>query len=491
VIKTVPTAGRLAIMTVFALSCFCLLLYLWSAFGGPVPLRPKGYRAFVSFPEATQLAPQADIRIAGVSVGKVVKVEPDLKSNRTRATLEIKPEFAPIPKDTRAMLRLKSVLGETFVSLTPGNRRNGLLHDGGTLPNAAVAPTVELDEVLSTFDKRTQAAWQTWMQSQAQAAMGRGADINAAFGILPGFLESSDKLLGTLDTQSAATRKVIDKTGEFFADLSARTGQLRGLITDSNRFFQTTAQRNQDLANVFRELPRFERESRATLPQLTAFGKRSDPVVRQLQPVASAMTPTFAALNRLSPEFKGFFARLTPVVEASQKGLPAFERILKQVPPLFQDFQPFLRDANPMVAYIGAHKREVTSFFANVTAASNGRDVALDRTSQDVHYLRISQTLNPESLSFYPHALGSTRTNAYPAPGAFDKLAAGLNMYDGRTCSNGDVAQPDSADPPELLSFVQQFAFRTSGSAIARPACTQQPNQTGFSTAFPQLRAEP
>ena len=42
--KAAPTFGRIAAMVVFALSCFGLLLFLWLAFGGAVPLKPKGYR---------------------------------------------------------------------------------------------------------------------------------------------------------------------------------------------------------------------------------------------------------------------------------------------------------------------------------------------------------------------------------------------------------------------------------------------------------------
>ena len=75
--KSAPSFGRIAAMVVFALSCFGLLLFLWLAFGGAVPLKPKGYRINVSFAEATQLATEADVRISGVPVGKVKTIEPD------------------------------------------------------------------------------------------------------------------------------------------------------------------------------------------------------------------------------------------------------------------------------------------------------------------------------------------------------------------------------------------------------------------------------
>ena len=53
-----------------------ILLYLWLTFGGSIPLRSEGYRFTVKFPEATQLAQEADVRISGVNVGKVHRSRP-------------------------------------------------------------------------------------------------------------------------------------------------------------------------------------------------------------------------------------------------------------------------------------------------------------------------------------------------------------------------------------------------------------------------------
>ena len=95
-IKTVPTLGRIAVMALFALSSFAACLYLWMAFGGSSPLKPQGYQFRTSFPEATQLANQSDVRISGVSVGKVIKLEPD--GNRTRATIELRQRLRADPE---------------------------------------------------------------------------------------------------------------------------------------------------------------------------------------------------------------------------------------------------------------------------------------------------------------------------------------------------------------------------------------------------------
>ena len=59
--KAAPSLPRIIVMVVFALSCFLILTYLWTSFGGPTPLGAQGYRFQVDFDEATQLADNADV----------------------------------------------------------------------------------------------------------------------------------------------------------------------------------------------------------------------------------------------------------------------------------------------------------------------------------------------------------------------------------------------------------------------------------------------
>ena len=120
-----PSAAKIGIAVAFAFSCFGLLLFLWNAFGGPVPFAPEGYRVKVPVDEAAQLAVESDVRISNVSVGRVKAIElEDEGENRdlALATIEIENRYAPIPEDTRAILRQKTLLGETYVELTPGDR---------------------------------------------------------------------------------------------------------------------------------------------------------------------------------------------------------------------------------------------------------------------------------------------------------------------------------------------------------------------------------
>ena len=75
--KQAPSAGKIVTMVAFAASCIGLLLFLWISFGGAVPFAAQGYRMKVEFQDAVQLGVQSDVRISGVSVGKVVAVSLD------------------------------------------------------------------------------------------------------------------------------------------------------------------------------------------------------------------------------------------------------------------------------------------------------------------------------------------------------------------------------------------------------------------------------
>ena len=108
-----PSIARVLTMVLFTLSCIGLMLFLWLSFGGTIPFNPQSYEFKASFPDASQLADQADVRIAGVTVGKVLTKSLAPGGNRTLVTMSIQNKFAPIHKDAQAILREKTILGET------------------------------------------------------------------------------------------------------------------------------------------------------------------------------------------------------------------------------------------------------------------------------------------------------------------------------------------------------------------------------------------
>ena len=116
-----PRMSRVITMVIFALSCVGLLLFLWLSFGGTIPLGAQGYRVNVSFANAQDLATQADVRIAGVSVGKVSSSHPARPSRKRHSGHAPAPERAlALALGHACVLRTKTILGETYVQLIPG-----------------------------------------------------------------------------------------------------------------------------------------------------------------------------------------------------------------------------------------------------------------------------------------------------------------------------------------------------------------------------------
>jgi phospholipid/cholesterol/gamma-HCH transport system substrate-binding protein len=413
--KTPPSFARILAMVVFAFSCFGLLLFLWLSFGGSVPLKPKGYRVQIGFPEATQLATQADVRVSGVPVGKVVAKRRDPGSNLTLATIELERKYAPLRADARATLRQKTLLGETFVELTLGSDDAPFVEEGGRLPDRQVQASIEVDEVLNTFDPFTRKAFRTWQQELGAAVDGRGDDLNDAFGTLPEFVESGGDLMEVLDEEKQALGVLIRDTGVVFEALTEREGQLEQLVVAQDEVFSAIADQREAWAETWRVFPTFLDESKATFERLGAFSVKAEPVVRDLEPAFRDLGPTLDAVGDLGPDLRQLFVDLDPLLTISRRSLPATSEVLDGLRPLLAELGPFLSQFNPFLNWIGVHVHTLSDMFANLGVATAAK-VKNPQPGTVGHYLRQFGPIGPESLAVQRTRSATNRGNAYLNP---------------------------------------------------------------------------
>jgi phospholipid/cholesterol/gamma-HCH transport system substrate-binding protein len=498
-IKQTPSLGRIFAMVAFTLTCFGILVFLWLSFGGAVPLQPEGYRLTVGFPSATQLAQQADVRISGVRVGRVVGKQPNVHTGLTDAVLEIDSRYAPIPKNTRAILRQKTLLGETYVELSPGSRSTGMLPDEGKLPAGQVSDTVELDEILRTFDPQTRNRFTTWFDQAGIAAQGNAEHLNDALGLLTPFAEDTDQVLAVLRQQSGATKRFVRDTGYVFDALTERKGQLRDLISNSNRTWQAIASRDQEFADTFVVLPTFLREGRATTARLTRFAANTNPLIDQLRPAARELSPTLKELDALAPDLKHVFVNLDPLVRVSREGLPATGRVLDNTKPFLRRVDPWLRNFTPIVDYLGLYRREITAFLGNIAAATQGREQGFNNPADFLHYVRVGSPLNPEIMTGWPYRLSTNRSNPYTEPGGYDKLrtAGHLQVFGSHLCTARQTPPTPEANEwlsQKVIDDIDKFVFGGTENRNATPPCDPQAplgRFVGQPGAFPHLQPLP
>ena len=415
--KQVLSPARTAVIVLFSFSVFGLLLFLWLSFGGAIPLKPEGYRIKVAFPEAGTLAEQADVRVAGVSIGKVVAKEPGL--NRTVAVLEIDEAYSPVRSDARAILRQKTLLGETYVEMTTGTPRARFLREGGRLADAFVRPTVELDELLQIFDKPSRQGFRLWQREQAKATVGRVQDFNDALGNLPVFVDDGTRLLEVLDRRAGALRLQVRNTGVTFAALTENESQLRSLIVNTRRVFDAIAAQREDLATAIRIFPTFLDESKATLRRLRTFAVTTDPLLVDLEPALRDLRPTLVSLQTLSPDLQKLFNDLNPLIDASLTGLPALERILNGAEPLLAAVGPFLEELNPILAWLALNQQQVSDFLSIGPSALANREPTPNGNGRG-HVLPQLIVLGDQSILTRTRT-GSNRGNTYIEPGGLTK----------------------------------------------------------------------
>jgi phospholipid/cholesterol/gamma-HCH transport system substrate-binding protein len=472
-IKKAPTFRQIAAMAAFVLSVFGLLMMLWLQFGGSIPLRAEKYRFQASFDEAALLVAQADVRMAGLDVGKVVDKE--LVDRRTVATIELDESFAPIPRNTRVLLRTKALLGETYVELSPGDGEAPALQDGDMLPLAATQEAVQIDEIVRVFDKPTREAFQGWMHELSRAIrLGRGEDLNDAIGNLPGFVASGEDVLRVLDQEEPALRALIRNSGRSLAAVNERRGQLRELIVNANNFMGALASRNESLAEAVFIFPTFLAESRTTLNRLKEFAVDTRPLIRDLKPVADDLHPTLRDVGRLAPDLKHLFRNLDPLIDESERNLPAAADFIGGVEPVFEALHVYLPELNPILSFANFEQAQLADFITNGGGSLSATLPPLPGEGPR-HYLRQYGVINSRGMGIARTRPNYERGNAYPGPNYMTR-GRSLGIFEAFDCApaGGTVRESKNGEPPCYVAPPSLFDGRlfprlVKGGAPLRP----------------------
>jgi ABC-type transporter Mla subunit MlaD len=534
--KQAPSTGRILVAVGFTLSCFALLLFLWVTFGGPVPFKPESYRFTADFPEAITLQKEADVRIGGVSVGKVkdITLAPDSECqkdpttcNTTRATIEIDPQYAPISSDAQAILRQKTLLGETYVEITSGTRAQPApsgsdvqaqagtidvgqlsgddapqpIPEGGHLAQTQVQDQTQIDEIFQGFDEQTRQAFQSWMQNAGIAINGRGLDLNDAFGNVGPFASDASDVLGTLRRQEQSLRTLVHDTGDVFSALTAHDQALAGAIVGGNRTFGALASQSRALSDTFKILPTFENEGRLTLDRLKGFAEDARPVFHDLRPVARDLSPTLRDVRRLAPKARRLFKNLDPLTKASLTGLPSLSSIVRELRPLMDNIDPFLANLNPIVRWLDYQAPVVGDFLSNPSSATSGFLPSQAGQGAPLHLSRQMTIFTSESLSINQQRLNTNRGNGYLQPFAIGSFfpTTQAEIFPDHDCDNtssfsgggsvtgglgsGQVTSSPASSPPQSESG--QFPLSSITPPLTPSYINPNPSPNSNATTVP------
>lgn len=464
-----PALSQIIIAVVFALSVFGFTLFVWKSFGGTVPLEPKGYEVRMLFGrDAAQLTSNASVRIAGVPVGRVVSTRPI--GTKIEATVDLQRRYAPLPSDARAIIRSKTLLGESFIELTPGTRGTTPVADGGLLPPGNIQAAEGLDDVLGSFDAPTRKALKGFLQDVSVALDGRSADISAVLGNAAPAARDLRRVLTVVDAQRPALRALIRDSATTLETIAQREADVRELVVAGDEVLDATAQRTSQLTATVKELPGFLREARAFAGEVEGVSVDAAPSLRTLRPVASRLKPGLEEAVLLGPTLERVARGLDPVISQARTGLPALTSIVKAAGPLTDVLDSAGRDLVPVVQLLDAYKDDAVAASANIAAATNYTTPGPD--GKPMRALRVLSPLWPEGLVGAERRSPTNRYNPYHEPGGLGKMVTGLESLSCAHTSNPQNQQSLGASAAPCLTMAP-WSFR--GETRSFPRLAQEP----------------
>jgi len=314
---------------VLALATILLLAYFGFTKANPFS---NPYELHAMFRNVQNLKPRSPVRIAGVEVGKVTKVERK-EGGAADVTMELKDDALPVHDDARAQIRSRIFLeGNFFVDIEPGSPSAGDLDDGSTLPVTQTASTVTLPDILDVLNSDVRIDLQTFLYEYGTVAL-RGGGAKAFNRAIDSFQPAyrygaltNDALLGVDPDRDV--QRLLRGQQRTFAALGSNPQNLKELVTDLNTTAGAIASQDAPLEAAVPALRDALREGypalgelNAALPTLRTFAREAIPGVRSSVPALDAAIPWFTQARGLvqQSELKGLAADLRHAVPSLVK----------------------------------------------------------------------------------------------------------------------------------------------------------------------------
>jgi phospholipid/cholesterol/gamma-HCH transport system substrate-binding protein len=346
-----------ALVGLIALVVIAVVLFL--GFTKHIPFT-HGYILKAQFESANNIRVNSPVRIAGVEVGKVKKVEPLQGTNAAVLVMDLKKDALPIHTDATAKIRPRIFLeGNFFVDLQPGTPGSPDVPSGGIIKVSQTSTPVQLDQVLTALQGDSRADLQhllhglnVALNAKPTAADDADADpstrgktgaeaFNAALSDVPAGERSTaivlNALLGT-EPDKDVTR-LIRGTAATATALDQNEGDLKDLITNFNDTMATFAGESDNLRASIRELaPTLQNANsaftslNAAFPPTRAFAREILPGVKETPATINAAFPWITQTRKLvsKQELGGLAEELSPATADLARLVDRAEALLPQ-----------------------------------------------------------------------------------------------------------------------------------------------------------------
>jgi phospholipid/cholesterol/gamma-HCH transport system substrate-binding protein len=438
-----------------------------------------GYEVNAVFSSAQNLRRDAPVRIAGVNVGQVSKVQalgsaeteevlaqagddaPELDSTNAQqaaiVTMELKDDALPLKTDATFKVRPRLFLeGNNFVDLEPGSPNADEIEEGHTFPVNQTSYSVQLDQVLTTLQSDVRQNLKTFLDQFGNALVKDGG--------AEGFRE--------LYRTSAPAGKYTSQVNE--ALLGTEDGDLSGVIHGLDRVVNGLGRNELTLQNLVTD---FATVSGSFAAEDVALGQ----AIERLPGVLEAADPAFANLNAAFPPLRAFAREALPGVESTAPALRDATPFISQLRRLVseEELRGLVADLRPTIPELANLTQETIPFTDETRALSSCFNEVIIPWSNDT----VEAVNDPTNL--YP--LDDDAGRVFEETGY---VLTGLTGIGRNGDANGQWARVLGQSGTNLIDTGNQFALTPFPILGAMPA-HESSAKTQLTDDHPCERQEP
>ncbi len=231
------------------------------------------------FSDVTGMAKGDDVRIAGVAVGSVKKVE-IVKRDRALVTFGVDTDI-PLTANTNATIKFRNLVGQRYIALTQGaDGAKSTLRPGSTIPASRTQEALDLNVLLNGFKPVFQAL--------------SPADTN----------KFAYEIVQTLQGESGNVENLLARTSSLTGTLAGRDKLIGDVITNLSEVLDTVGSRDRELTDTIDTLQQFvtglKNDRDAILNSVDAISNLTDETSDLLVQGRPALTEDIKQLNGLT-----------------------------------------------------------------------------------------------------------------------------------------------------------------------------------------------
>lgn len=294
--------------------------------------------------DATAVVPanRDEVRFRGIPAGSITKV--DTVDHQPVLTIRLRASMGTIYRNARAQLRPNTALQDMYLDIVDrGTPEAGKATAADPLPASRTDASVNVADVLQSFDPEARAHLSTVLRDLGGGVAGRGDELRQAFVAVAPFLQVAGDLSRQLSVRTRHTRSLISDTATLTNALGDRDAQLRGLVEAGGATLNTLAAGSRDLDATLVALPPTLRRLDTSLVAVRGVLGDVDGAVRAVQPVADELPGSLRAVRHLADH-------ADPAVRSLARPVNALKPLVRDLRPLAKNLSTALAALQPQIA---------------------------------------------------------------------------------------------------------------------------------------------